>query len=106
MLDLGVPPYLLNSTILGIMAQRLVRTLCPHCKQKVVYDESRAEDLTWKEFVAPWKAQRPAHIYRPVGCLECRNTGYRGRVGIYEILLMSPAMKRLIEAKADLAKMR
>ena len=106
MLDLGVPPYLLNSTILGIMAQRLVRTLCPHCKQQVAYDDSRAEDLTWKEFVAPWKAQRPAYIYRPVGCLECRNTGYRGRVGIYEILLMSPAMKRLIEAKADLAKMR
>jgi general secretion pathway protein E len=106
LLDLGVPPYLLNSTILGIMAQRLVRTLCPHCKQQVPYDDSRADDLTWDEFVAPWKAKRPSHIYRPVGCLECRNTGYIGRIGIYEILLMSPAMKRLIDAKADLAKMR
>ena len=78
LLDLGVPPYLLNSTILGVMAQRLVRTLCPHCKQKVPYDDSRADDLTWEEFVAPWKAKRPAHIFRPVGCLECRNTGYIG----------------------------
>ena len=50
----------------------------------------REGDLTWEEFVAPWKAKRPAHIYRPVGCLECRNTGYIGRIGIYEILLLSP----------------
>jgi general secretion pathway protein E len=106
LLDLGVPSYLLNSTILGIMAQRLVRTLCPHCKQKVAYDDSRADDLTWEEFVAPWKAKRPAHIFRAVGCLECRNTGYKGRIGIYEILLMSPAMKRLVDAKADLARLR
>ena len=106
LLDLGVPPYLLNSTILGVMAQRLVRTLCPHCKLSVPYDDARADDLTWEEFVAPWKAKRPAHIFRPVGCLECRNTGYIGRIGIYEILLMSPAMKRLVDAKADLAKMR
>jgi general secretion pathway protein E len=106
LLDLGVPSYLLNSTILGVMAQRLVRTLCPHCKQKVPYDDARAEDFTWEEFVAPWKAKRPAHIFRPAGCLECRNTGYIGRIGIYEILLMSPAIKRLVEAKADLGKMR
>jgi general secretion pathway protein E len=106
LLDLGVPPYLLNSTILGVMAQRLVRTLCPHCKQQVPYDDSRADDFTWEEFVAPWKAKRPAHIFRSVGCLECRNTGYIGRIGIYEILLMSPAMKRLVDAKADLARMR
>ena len=106
LLDLGLPPYLLNSTILGVMAQRLVRTLCPHCKQKVPYDDARADDLTWEEFVAPWKAKRPAHVYRPVGCLECRNTGYIGRIGIYEILLMSAAMKRLVDAKADLARLR
>jgi len=106
LLDLGVPSYLLNSTILGVMAQRLVRTLCPHCKEQVHYDDSRAKDFTWEEFVAPWKAKRPAHIFRPVGCLECRNTGYIGRIGIYEILLMSAAMKRLVDTKADLAKMR
>jgi general secretion pathway protein E len=106
LLDLGVAPYLLSSTILGVMAQRLVRTLCKHCKEKIPYDEGRAGDTTWEEFVAPWKAKRPTHIYRPVGCLECRNTGYTGRVGLYEILLLSPEVKKLINAEADVAKIR
>jgi general secretion pathway protein E len=106
LLDLGVAPYLLNSTILGVMAQRLVRTLCKHCKEKVPFDDGRAGDITWEEFVAPWKAKRPTHIYKPVGCLECRNTGYSGRVGLYEILLLSPEIRRLVTAEADLAKIR
>ncbi len=106
LLDLGVPAYLLNSTILGVMAQRLVRTLCRHCKEKVPYDADREGEVGWDEFVAPWKAKRPAHLYRPVGCLECRNTGYLGRVGLYEILLLSPAIRKLITAEADVAKIR
>jgi len=106
LLELGVPAYLLNSTILGVMAQRLVRTLCKHCKEKVAYESGREGDLSWEEFVAPWKAKRPAHIYRPVGCLECRNTGYTGRIGLYEILLLSPEVKRLVNAEADVAKIR
>jgi len=106
LLDLGVAPYLLNSTILGVMAQRLVRTLCKHCKEKVAFDAGREGDIGWDEFVAPWKAKRPAHVYRPVGCLECRNTGYTGRIGLYEILLLSAEVKRLINAEADLAGIR
>jgi general secretion pathway protein E len=106
LLDLGVPPYLLNSTILGVMAQRLVRTLCKHCKEKVPYGTDREGETGWDEFVAPWKAKRPEHVYRPVGCLECRNTGYLGRVGLYEILLLSPAIRKLINAEADVAKIR
>jgi general secretion pathway protein E len=106
LLDLGVAPYLLNSTILGVMAQRLVRILCKHCKEKVPFDEGRAGDISWEEFVAPWKAKRPTHIYRPVGCLECRNTGYTGRIGLYEILLLSAEIRRLITAEADLAGIR
>jgi general secretion pathway protein E len=106
LLDLGVAPYLLNSTILGVMAQRLVRTLCRHCKEKIPYEEGRAGDMGWEEFVAPWKSKRPTHIYKPVGCLECRNTGYTGRIGLYEILLLSPEVRRLINAEADLAKIR
>ena len=106
LLDLGLPPYLLTSTILGIMAQRLVRTLCPHCKEKIPFDSLRDGDPTWDEFVAPWKSRQPDFVYRQVGCLECRNTGYLGRVGIYEILLMSPAIKRLVNASADLASIR
>ena len=106
LLDLGVAPYLLNSTILGVMAQRLVRTLCRHCKAKVPYESARADDTPWEQFVAPWKSKRPEHIYLPTGCLECRNTGYLGRVGIYEILLLSPAIRGLIHAEADLARIR
>ena len=106
LLDLGVPPYLLTSTILGVMAQRLVRTLCRHCKEKVPFESLREGDVTWEEFVAPWKSKRPEQVYRPVGCLECRNTGYLGRVGIYEILLLSPAIKRLVNEAADVSKIR
>jgi general secretion pathway protein E len=106
LLELGVPAYLLNSTILGVMAQRLVRTLCKHCKEKIAYEPGREGDLSWEEFVAPWKAKRPGHVYRPVGCLECRNTGYSGRIGLYEILLLSPEVRRLVNAEADVAKIR
>jgi len=106
LLDLGVAPYLLNSTLLGVMAQRLVRTLCRHCKEKVSFESGREGDLAWEEFVAPWKAKRPTHLYRPVGCLECRNTGYLGRIGLYEILLLSAEVKRLLNAEADVGRIR
>jgi general secretion pathway protein E len=106
LLDLGVAPYLLNSTILGVMAQRLVRTLCKHCKKKVAYESLRSGDLNWEEFVAPWKSKRPEHVYVPVGCLECRNTGFMGRLGLYEILLMTPGVRKLIAEGADLVKIR
>ncbi|MGE5794787.1 MAG: GspE/PulE family protein [Bacteroidota bacterium] len=106
MLDLGVPAYLLNATVLGVMAQRLVRTLCSHCKHKVPYGEDRADDVAWEELVRPWKARRPARIYKPVGCLECRMTGFRGRSGIYEVMLLTPAIKRLIGTTPDLGKIR
>jgi general secretion pathway protein E len=87
LLDLGVPAYLINSTVLGVMAQRLVRTLCPHCKKPMpITEDQRA---SWRSLVAPWKSSEPAHIHQPVGCLECRMTGYMGRVGIYEILMNS-----------------
>ncbi|OIQ99266.1 type II secretion system protein E [mine drainage metagenome] len=104
LLDLGVPAYLLSSTILGVMAQRLIRTLCPHCKKA---GNLRAEDeAAWRELVAPWKSKMPTRLYHPVGCLECRMTGYSGRVGIYEILLMTPEINKLVTAAADLARIR
>jgi general secretion pathway protein E len=106
LLDLGVPPYLLNATILGVMAQRLVRTLCPQCKEKVPYGEGRSDDPTWEELVTPWKARRPNRIYRPVGCLECRMTGFRGRSGIYEVMLLTPGVKRMVNAEADIGRIR
>jgi general secretion pathway protein E len=105
LLELGIKPYLLNATLNGIMAQRLVRILCPHCKQKV--ELHRAEDLhAWEALVAPWKANRPTAVYKPVGCLECRMTGFIGRVGIYEVLLCSGAIKEIVGAGGDLQKIR
>ncbi|HZO02498.1 MAG TPA: GspE/PulE family protein [Burkholderiales bacterium] len=105
LLELGVAPYLLNATLNGVMAQRLVRTLCPHCKQ--VTELNRAEDQdAWNALVAPWKSKHPARLYKPVGCLECRMTGYMGRVGIYETLLFSQALKSLVTQNADLAALR
>ena len=96
---------MLNSTLNGVMAQRLVRTLCPHCKEKVEFN--RAEDhQAWDALVAPWKSNRPAKVYKPVGCLECRMTGFMGRVGIYETLLFSPEIKKFVNEKADLAVLR
>jgi general secretion pathway protein E len=106
LLDLGVPPYLISATVLGVMAQRLVRTLCPHCKKKVAREGSRDSDALWNELVAPWKAGAPSALYYPVGCLECRNTGFRGRAGIYEILTLTPAIKALITKDTDVAKIR
>jgi general secretion pathway protein E len=105
LLELGVAPYLLNATLNGVMAQRLVRTLCPHCKQKAQF--SRAEDhASWDALVAPWKSNRPSHVYKAVGCLECRMTGYTGRLGIYETLLFTSAIKSLVTEKAEIAALR
>ena len=101
LLDIGVPPYLLQSTVLGVMAQRLVRTLCPHCREAGTVDEE-----TWKMLISPWQAERPARVYYPRGCLECRMTGFSGRVGIYEIMLMTAGVRRLVTTDADIAAMR
>src|SRR5687768_2467110 len=103
--ELGVAPYLLNATLNGVMAQRLVRTLCPHCKQKA--ELQRAEDQdAWEALVAPWKSKHPARLYKPVGCLECRMTGFMGRIGIYETLVFSSALKGLVGKNADLSALR
>ena len=102
LLDLGVPSYLINSTVLGVMAQRLVRTLCPHCKAP---SELHHEKL-WSEMVAPFTSPVPTGVYKSVGCLECRNTGYLGRMGIYEVLMLSSEVKRHITEHTDITKVR
>ncbi len=101
LLDLGVPAHLLKVTINGVMAQRLVRTLCPHCKEAMP-----VEDSAWQSLVAPWKTSAPKALYRPVGCLECRNTGYLGRQGIYEIFPLTEALKTLINDDCDISGFR
>ncbi|MES2919102.1 MAG: GspE/PulE family protein [Pseudomonadota bacterium] len=97
LVDLGVQPFMISATILGIMAQRLVRTLCPHCKVEADCDEK-----AWVELTHPWKAPVPKKVCAPKGCLECRETGYLGRMGVYEILLMSNELRRIISAGAEL----
>lgn len=101
LLDLGIPSYLINATLLGVMAQRLVRTLCPHCKEEgqITHDD-------WQQLVAPWKVTVPQKIYRPVGCLECRNTGYLGRQGLYEILLLTETLKEKVTSDCNLYELR
>jgi len=99
--DLGVPSYLIKSTVLGVMAQRLVRTLCPHCKE-----EAELDDDTWKQLISCWSAKNPRKIYKPVGCLECRNTGYLGRAGVYEIFTLTESLSEHITAETDLSAFR
>jgi general secretion pathway protein E len=104
LLDLGVPPYMISATVLGIMAQRLVRTLCPHCKRP--QNMTDIDNELWDHLVAPWKSNRPAQLYSGEGCLECRMTGFSGRIGIYELLMMTPELRKLITDKTDVAALR
>jgi general secretion pathway protein E len=99
--DLGIAPYLMRATLLGIAAQRLVRKLCPHCRQPVDMDRRR-----WNEMLAGWPMEAPATVYEAVGCLECRDTGYWGRSGIYELMPMARAVKDLLVEGADYRKLR
>ena len=101
LLELGVPAYLLNATVIGIMAQRLVRTLCPHCKAVGPVEPER-----WRALIAPFKTEAPHEIQKPVGCIECRMTGYRGRTGIYEILEVSTEIKALVSAAPSIDAIR
>jgi general secretion pathway protein E len=101
LMDIGAPHYLIRATLLGVMAQRLVRTLCPHCKQPGAVDPE-----LWSSLVSPWNITVENDLYRPGGCLECRETGYLGRVGIYEILAISAAVRSLIRPEVDVATIR
>ena len=100
--DLGIQPFLTSATILGVMAQRLLRTLCPHCKQAVDVTPDSEIAIQWQELVQPWRASLPAQIYTAQGCEHCRHTGYQGRVGLYEIMPLSNELKKLVAADASL----
>ncbi len=101
LLELGLPSYLIRSSVLGVMAQRLVRTLCPHCKVKQPVDEQ-----SWKQLTAPWLVKTPEFVYGAKGCLECRGTGYMGRMGIYEVMPMNDSLETLITDTTDHSKLR
>ena len=99
--ELGVAPYLIKATLLGVMAQRLVRTLCSNCKT-----EHALSAADWQHFAPKWPACVPPHTWRATGCSECRNTGYRGRAGVYEMMPMSEALAALIGPETDLPTLR
>ena len=99
--DLGVQPFLTAATILGVLAQRLVRKLCPHCKQ-----ESFLNEQEWQHLAADYPLPRPEFVFKAVGCEECRHTGYKGRIGIYEFMPLSLETKQLIGADANLNQLR
>ncbi len=99
LLDLGVPNYLIQSTLTGVVAQRLVRTLCPHCKAEAPLDVR-----AWAALTHRWSLPMPERTYGPKGCLECRKTGFLGRTGIYEMMRISPPLRALIQPNMDLAK--
>ncbi|NZA25872.1 Flp pilus assembly complex ATPase component TadA [Luteimonas sp. SJ-92] len=98
LLDLGLPHYLIASTLNGVLAQRLVRTLCPHCKQpRTVPDEA------WQALLGDGARPPAGDTQGAVGCLECRNTGYLGRVGLYELMPVTPALRARIRPDMELA---
>jgi general secretion pathway protein E len=100
LLDLGVPYYLIQSTLTGVVAQRLVRTLCPHCKT-----ETKLDVEAWAALTHRWHLSPPEKNYGPKGCLECRKTGFLGRTGIYEMLRITPGIRALIQSNMDLAQL-
>jgi general secretion pathway protein E len=99
--EIGVPPYLITATLIGVVAQRLVRTLCPHCKQQTNLDL-----LDWQALIKPWTTSPPENISAAEGCLECRQTGFIGRVGIYEMMPMNDDLKREVSDNFDLVNFR
>lgn len=99
--DLGIQPFLTAATILGVLAQRLVRKLCPHCKQETFINEQE-----WKHLTFDYEIEMPNFVFHAVGCEACRHTGYKGRIGIYEFMPLSLESKQLIGANANLNQLR
>ncbi|MYM24080.1 type II/IV secretion system protein [Duganella sp. FT135W] len=102
LLELGVPYYLLEATLIGIMAQRLVRTLCEDCK---IAGGELSDDI-WHSLAGEWKLPKPDTVYQPVGCPECRQTGYRGRTGLYELLTVTEAFSSQVREETDIQALR
>lgn len=101
LLELGVAPYLIKAAVVGVVAQRLLRVLCPHCKKDTAVNEAE-----WALLTTPWQLPVPARISNSGGCLECRETGYKGRQGIYEIMPLSENLQQYVDDQSDLPQLR
>ena len=102
LMELGIPSYLINATLLGVLAQRLVRTLCKQCK--VADADARQESLA--EVVKPWQISGGYQPFKPVGCVDCRMTGFMGRMGLYELLVVTEAFKDKVNREPSIDVMR
>lgn len=101
LLDLGVPPFLIQATLVGILAQRLVRKICPRCKEVFEIDAA-----TLQEQGLDLGHESRYRLARGKGCQNCRNTGYRGRIGVFEVMPYTPALRRLTNETADMSGLR
>jgi len=101
LIELGVPDYLIKATLIGVLAQRLVRTLCPHCKAPASITPAQWLELGVSEAIPPL-----ATPHRAVGCLECRQTGYLGRTGVYELMPVTNTLRAEMSKNTDLATLR
>jgi len=97
LMDIGVEPYLISSSVIGVLAQRLVRMICPHCKTPYQVDPKVMKEIG--ESVT--ESKEPLTLYRGKGCKNCKHSGYWGRSGIYEFLLVNEEVKKLISEKAS-----
>jgi type II secretory ATPase GspE/PulE/Tfp pilus assembly ATPase PilB-like protein len=114
LLDLGLEPFSFADALLGVLAQRLVRKLCPECKQGHPADAVELDELSHEYCAdsplqpdtvrAGWEAHGPVTLYRPVGCKACEGTGYKGRTGLYELLLNGPAIRHLVQTRAPVSE--
>ncbi|MDQ3271402.1 MAG: Flp pilus assembly complex ATPase component TadA [Pseudomonadota bacterium] len=102
LMELGVPAYLINATLLGVLAQRLVRTLCAQCREK---DEGSSREALC-EIVKPWQINGAYQPYKPVGCVDCRMTGFMGRMGLYELLTVTEAFKDRVTREPNIDALR
>ena len=109
LLDLGLDPVNFSDACVGILAQRLIRTLCSNCKEKYIATET---DLAFierqygQEHIAELNISQPLELYKAKGCEECGNTGYKGRTGVHELLGMTPELRSLVYKEASVADMK
>lgn len=94
LIDMGIEPFLISTTLKGVVAQRLVKRLCPKCKQEYEPSDKEYECLDLFD-------KSDVHFYKPIGCNQCNNTGYSGRIGVYEVLPITPNVRQLITQKAS-----
>jgi len=94
LLDIGIPPYLIASSVVGVVAQRLVRAICPDCKEEYLPDRDSLSRLNLNPDDLPFK------FYRGAGCKNCNNVGFKGRTALEEIMVMGPKIRELIQSSA------